>query len=83
MGPIKPATLGDYSYVTKFLDQHTKWKDIFLINTKPQTLDALELYNKALVIPNNSRLIRLRADKGTEFTSSEFIDRTVMTSVFR
>ena len=24
------------------------------------------------MIPNNTRLIRLRADKGTEFTSSEF-----------
>ena len=28
--------------------------------------------NKALVIPNNTCLIRLRADKDTEFTSSEF-----------
>ena len=72
MGPIKPAALGGYSYVTKFVDQHTKWKEIFLIKTKPQALDALELYNKALVIPNNTRLIRLRADKGTEFTSSAF-----------
>ena len=72
MIPIKPAALGGDSYVTKFVDQHTKWKEIFLIKTKPQALDALELYNKALVIPNNTRLIRLRADKGTEFTSSEF-----------
>ena len=69
MGPIKPAVLGGYSYVTKFVDQNTKWKEILLIKTKPQALDALELYNKALVIPNNTRLIRLRADKGTEFTS--------------
>ena len=69
MGPIKPAALGGYSYqyVTKFVDQHTKWKEVFLIKTKPQALDALELYNKALVIPNNTCLIRLRADKGTEF----------------
>ena len=37
MGPIKPAALGGYSYqyVTKFVDQHTKWKEIFLIKTKP------------------------------------------------
>ena len=64
MIPIKPAALGGDSYVTKFVDQHTKWKEIFLIKTKPQTLDALELYNKALVVSNNTRLIRLRADKG-------------------
>ena len=42
------------------------------MKTKPQALDALELYNKAIVIPNNTRLIPRRADKGTEFTSSEF-----------
>ena len=72
MGPIKPAVLGGYSYVTKFVDQNTKWKEIFVNKTKPQALDSLELSNKALVIPNNTSLIRLRPDKGTEFTSSEF-----------
>ena len=67
MIPIKPAALGGDSYATKFVDQHTKWKEIFLIRTKPQALDALKLYNNPLVIPNNTGLIRLRADKGTEF----------------
>ena len=81
MGPFQPAALGGYSYVTKFVDQHNKWKEIFLVKTKPQALHALELYNKALVIPNNTRLIRLRADKGTEFVISG-LDNTVMTSVF-
>ena len=42
MGPIKPAALEGYSYVTKFVDQH-KWKEIFLILMKPQALSALEL----------------------------------------
>ena len=30
------------------------------------------MLSSSLVIPNNTRLIRLRADRGTEFTSSEF-----------
>ena len=51
------------------------------MKTKPQALDDLELYNNALVIPDNTRLIRLRADKGTEFVISG-LDNTVMTSVF-
>ena len=34
---------------------YREWKEIFLIKTKPQALDALELYNTALVIPNNTR----------------------------
>ena len=72
MGPINSAALGDYLYATKFVDQHNKWKEILLIKTETQTIDALELFNKALVIPQRTRLIRLRADKGTEVTSYEF-----------
>ena len=72
MGPINPAAVGGYLYATKFVYQHTKWKEIFLIKTKTQTIDALERFNKALVVPQRTRLIRLRAHKGTEFTSSEF-----------
>ena len=41
MGPFQPAALGGYSYVTKFVDQHNKWKEIFLVKTKPQALHAL------------------------------------------
>ena len=39
---------------------------------KTQTVDSLELFNKGLVIPTGVRLDRLKADKGTEFTSSAF-----------
>ena len=31
MGPISPQALGGYNFVTKFVGQHTKWKEIFLI----------------------------------------------------
>ena len=71
MGPINSAALGGYLYATKFVDRHTKWKEIFLVETKTPNIDALELFNKALV-SQRTRLIRLQADKGTEFTSSEF-----------
>ena len=56
----------------KFVDQHTKWKEIFLIKEKTQTVDYLELFNKSLVIPTGFRLDRLKADKGTELASSAF-----------
>ena len=38
-----------------------------------QIIDALELFNKALVVPQRTRLIGVRADKGTELTSYEFL----------
>ena len=72
MGPINPPALGGYTYVTRFVDQLTKWKEIFLIKSKTHTIDSLVLFNKAVVIPSGERLIRLRGDVGTEFTSEEF-----------
>ena len=72
MGPISPQALGGYNFVTKFVDQHTKWKDIFLVKEKTQTVDSLELFNKGLVIPTDVRFDRLKADNGTEFTSPAF-----------
>ena len=71
MGPISPQALGGYNYVTKFVDQHTKWKELFFIKVKAQTVDYLELF-KGLVIPTGVRLDRLKADKRTEFKSSAF-----------
>lgn len=72
MGPITPQALGGYSYVTKFVNQQTKWKEIFFINDKTLTVDSLEMLNKALVIPTGERLVCLKGDKGTQFTSGAF-----------
>ena len=70
MGLVSPQALGGYNNVTKFVDQHTKWKEIFLITKKTRTVDSLELFNESLVIPTGVRLDRLQADIGTELTSS-------------
>ena len=72
MGPITPQALGGFKYATKFVDQQTKWKEISPIKEKPQTIDSLELYNKAFVIPTGDRLVRVKTDKGTEFTDTVF-----------
>ena len=66
MGPISSQALGGYTYAAKFVDQHTKWKEIFLVKKKTQTVDFLELFNKGLMVPTSVRLDRLKADKGTE-----------------
>ena len=71
--PINISALGGYSYATRFVDQHIKWREIFITKTKMQIIGALELFNKALVVPQRTRLIGLRADKGTELTSYEFL----------
>ena len=72
MGLINPPALAGYTYVTKFVDQVTKWKESFLVKRKTHTIDSLELFNTAVVIPSGEQVVRVRGDKGTEFTSEEF-----------
>ena len=71
LGPINPQPLGAYRYVTKFVSQRTKSKDIFFMRAETHTIDSITLYNKAVVIPSGHCLVRLKAGKDTEFTSAE------------
>ena len=56
--------------VTKFVNQHTKWKEIYFIKEKPQSVDSSSCSTKKVVlIPAELRLVRLQAGKGAKFTS--------------
>ena len=59
MGPMSPLALGGFEYVSKFVDQQTKWKEIFLIKAKSDAIDTLKLFNQSMVIPAGLRLERL------------------------
>ena len=72
MGPMSPLALGGFQYVSKFVDQQTKWKDIFLIRAKSDATDALKLFNQSLAIPTGFRLERLRGDRGMEYNARAF-----------
>ena len=72
MGPLSPPALGGFRYVSKFLDQLTKWNEVFLLKEKNSAVDTVQLYNQAVIIPSGLRLVRLRADKGGENTGAAF-----------
>ena len=72
MGPLSPPALGGFRYVSKFLDQLTKWNEVFLLKEKNSAVDTVQLYNQAVIIPSGLRLERLRADKGGENTGAAF-----------
>ena len=44
MGPMSPPALGGFEYICKFVDQQTKWKEIFLIKAKSDFIDTLKLF---------------------------------------
>ena len=72
LGPFAPTALGGFKYADKFVDQHTKWKEVVLMKDKTCSTDALEWFNKGTVIPRRERTQVLREDKGTEFTSAAY-----------
>ncbi|CAB1113505.1 unnamed protein product [Ectocarpus sp. CCAP 1310/34] len=72
LAPLKPTALGGFKYVTKFVDQQTKWAEIVLMKDKTCSVDSLALFNKGTVVPTGERIHCLRGDPGTEFTSAEF-----------
>ncbi|CAN0453265.1 unnamed protein product, partial [Ectocarpus sp. 12 AP-2014] len=72
MGPISLPALGGFRYVSKFVDEKTKWKEFFLIKTKRDAFKTLRLFNQSLVVPTGFTLDRVRGDKGKEYTCREF-----------
>lgn len=71
MGPIIPPAFGGFSYVSKLVDQKTKWWEIF-IKAKRNAIDTLSLYVGTLVISTGLRLERLWTDKIGKYTRPEY-----------
>ena len=72
LGPFSPLALGNYRYATKFVDLHTKWKEVVLMKDKTCSVDSLALFNRGTVTPTGERIQCVRGDQGTEFTSADF-----------
>ena len=81
MEPITPVALGGYSYVGKFTEQHSKWKEIYLSKAKSDALTSLVLFQQEVVIPSGNRLQRLRTDKGGECTGDDYTAYCLQTGI--
>ena len=69
--PFQPQALDGFRYATKFVDQKTKWKAVYLMNDKTHSVDSLALFNKGTVIPTGERIQRIRGDQGTELMNMD------------
>ena len=72
MGAFIPAARGDYEYVSKIIDQFTKWTAVYLLCTKDQALVSQQLFVASIIISFESRIVTWRADKGGEYTGEDF-----------
>ncbi|CAM9568805.1 unnamed protein product, partial [Hapterophycus canaliculatus] len=72
MGPFNPPAQGGYKYVSKFTDDFSRMKEVYLLRSKSEAAKSLHAYNTTIAIPLGRRIQYLRCDKGTEYTSDEF-----------
>ena len=72
MGPFTPAAKGGYRFVSKFTDDYSRMKEIFLLKNKTEAAESLHQYNMTVAAPLGLRIENLRCDKGGEYTGQEF-----------
>lgn len=64
IGPSAPEVLGGYKYVSRNSDEHTKWKETYLLISKHDALSSLQPLVHNVVIPSGFCARRLAADTG-------------------
>ena len=72
MGFLTPEALRGYKYITKISDEHTKWTETYLLNSKRNALTSFQVFVQSVLIPSGFRTEHLRVDKGGEFVRKEF-----------
>ena len=72
MGPFTPAAKGGCRFVSKFTDDYSRMKEIFLLKNKTEAAESLHQYNMTVATPLGLRIENLRCDKCGEYTGQEF-----------
>ena len=72
MGPFTPAAKGGYRFVSKFTDDYSRMKEIFLLKNNTEAAESLHQYNMTVAAPLGLRIENLRCAKGGEYTGQEF-----------
>ncbi|EKU23372.1 retrovirus-related pol polyprotein from transposon tnt 1-94, partial [Nannochloropsis gaditana CCMP526] len=76
LGPIEVESLGGARYAIGFTDDYTRWRVVYPMKHKSESLDCLKRYLKDIsVLHRDSKvktLIGLRSDNGGEYTGINF-----------
>ena len=70
-GPLETRGSWRLQYVSKFIDQFAKWTVVYLLCTKDQAPESLQLFVTSTVIPFGSRIVTWRADTVGEYTGED------------
>ena len=72
MGPFRPPAKGGYRYVSKFTDDYSRMKEVYLLRNKSEAAESLHQYNMTVAVPLGLRIEIFRCDKGGKYVGKEF-----------
>ena len=71
-GPLKTTPDSNNKYVITFLDEHTKYCWVYVINYKSDALKTFKTWKQLIENQLDKKVKILRTDRGGEYTSNEF-----------
>jgi len=71
-GPSPVETTKHKEYFVSFTDDHTRFTHLYLLRSKDETFDAYKKFEAWVNTQFDTKVKRLRSDRGGEFTSEEF-----------
>ena len=72
MGPFTPPAKEGYRYVSKFTDDYSRMKEVYLLRNKSEAAESLHQYNITVAVPLGLCIEIVRCDKGGEYIGKEF-----------
>ena len=71
-GPMEEASFGGARYVLTFIDDHTRYTEIAVLENKSQAFQHFRAYVKRAEKTTDRKLKAIRTDNGKEFINREF-----------
>ena len=68
-----------YKYVSKITDKYIKWTAVYLLTNEKSLL----LFVSSTIVPFGDRIVRWRADKGSDYTGEEFRQYCLETDIIQ
>ena len=81
METLTPPTKGGYRNVSKFTDDYSHMKEVYLLRNKSKAAESLHQYNMTVAVPLGLRIEIVRCDKGGENIGKEFNTLCVNASI--
>lgn len=71
-GPMRTTSLGGAKYFAVFIDDKSRWCEIYFLSKKTDILDAFKQYKAYVENLTGKRIKALQSDNGTEYCNRKF-----------